>query len=100
MGGILALKDLDGVDAAVRAFAASEHGAAEAVVVLEGGGALRIRGADPLRGGARHHRVRVGGDRHLRGARRDVGLGRFAEVVAGAVALEKNKKKRKRSTLV
>ena len=40
VAALLPLQDADGVEAALRAAAPPEHGAAEAVVVLQGGRAL------------------------------------------------------------
>ena len=50
--GGLPPQDADAVHAPVRALAALEHGLAEPIVVLQGGGAEGIGGANPLGRGA------------------------------------------------
>lgn len=88
LGGLLlAPEDGDGVEAAVRALLAVEHGTAELVVVLQGFGAESVGGADPLGHPAGDHGLVAIGHGHLGAADLHAGFGVFAEVVA-ALALE------------
>lgn len=64
---LLLAQDLDGVHALVGALAALVHGAAQAVVVVQRGGALRVGEADELRQAARGGGV-GGAAQHLRPA--------------------------------
>ena len=64
-----------------------EHRPAEPVVVLQGCGAERVGGADPLRRGAADDGPGLRRPEDLAGAGADVGLARLAQGGAAAVAL-------------
>ena len=90
-GFLLPPQDVDGVLAAGAALFAVEHGAAVVVVVLEGGGAEGVGGADPL-GHAAGYDGLVDGLNHLGAA--DLGAEFLVlAVLVAAVALERNKSK-------
>ena len=88
-GFLLPPQDVDGVLAAGAALFAVEHGAAVVVVVLEGGGAEGVGGADPL-GHAAGYDGLVDGLNHLGAA--DLGAEFLVlAVLVAAVALERKK---------
>jgi len=88
----LTFEDVDGVEATLCATFAGEHGTAEAVVVVEGGGAQRVGGADPLGGGgAGDDLVRTWCEGDLSLAWFDALFGPLALLVSAAVTLKKKK---------
>ncbi len=87
------LQDVDGVEAPLRATLAGEHGPAEPVVVVEGGRAEWVGGADPLGRGTGDDRVRLGCVRDLGLAGGHALLAPLATGVAAAVALERKERK-------
>ena len=88
------LQDANRVEAALRATSPSKHGAAESVVVLEGGGALWVGRADPFGRGASDDGVGARRVDHFGAALLHVSLGGLALLVALAVALKRKKKKK------
>ncbi len=87
----MTFEDVDGVEATLCATFAGEHGTAEAVVVVEGGGAQRVGGADPLGGGAGDDGVRTCCEGDLGLAWFDALFGPLALLVSAAVTLKKKK---------
>ena len=88
------LQDANRVEAALRATSPSKHGAAESVVVLEGGGALWVGRADPFGRGASDDGVGARRVDHFGAALLHVSLGGLALLVALAVALKRKRKTR------
>lgn len=78
---LLSAQDGDAVVAAVRALLAVEHGAAVAVVVVQGRGTQGVGGADPLRDATAHDRLVPIGDEHVRAADLHLALRLLAELV-------------------